>query len=335
MATTNPHVVIRTDGSTEIGLGHVVRCISLAHMLKDGFDIHFYAREMPNVLKKEITDKGWDITTIKQESDFFAVLTGKEIVVLDGYHFDSDFQKKVKATGSKLVCIDDLHNQYFYADTVINHAPGLDESVYKGLPYTKYLLGPKYALLRPEFLKENNSPKRKIKDKIENIFICFGGADIKNLSSKVLAWLPADSNYEVTVIVGSSFTGYKKLEKVISERKDLSVSVKSSLSAKEMREEMLKTDIGIVPASSILFEIIASRVPAISGYYVDNQYDIYQGFNNLDIFKGVEDFKQEKMVSALENIAGLNRLELIRNQQKVIDYKSSQRIFNVLIELAA
>ena len=123
-------VYIRTDGSPEIGLGHVVRCVSLAHMLKNDFTIHFFVLEIPDSLKNEITQNGWDVTFIDRESDFLNKLTGNEIVVIDGYQFDSEYQKEIKSKGCKLVCIDDFHDQHFYADLVINHAPGVSKDDY-------------------------------------------------------------------------------------------------------------------------------------------------------------------------------------------------------------
>ena len=43
-----------------------------------------------------------------------------KIVVLDGYHFDTNYQTKIKQKGCKLVCIDDLHDKHFVADIIIH-----------------------------------------------------------------------------------------------------------------------------------------------------------------------------------------------------------------------
>ena len=43
-----------------------------------------------------------------QKQGFLNKLTGDEIVVLDGYQFDSNYQKEIKNKESKLVCIDDV-----------------------------------------------------------------------------------------------------------------------------------------------------------------------------------------------------------------------------------
>ena len=51
--TLKPKVYIRTDGSPEIGLGHLTRCIALAYMLKKDFAITFVCKEIPEKISRE------------------------------------------------------------------------------------------------------------------------------------------------------------------------------------------------------------------------------------------------------------------------------------------
>jgi len=293
----NSNVYIRADGDSKIGLGHIVRCISLAHMLNKDFKIHFFTLKIPDTLRIEIIQNGWNMTVLEKESDFIKVLSGSEIVVLDGYQFDSDYQKKIKNTGCKLVCIDDFHSQHFYADLVINHAPGALEEYYGGEDYTKYLLGPEYALLRPEFLEVQASKKRIDSEEIKNIFVCFGGSDSKNFTAKVLSWLPKEG-YSVTVIIGNSYSNQKELSSVIKERKDLEIILKSSLSATEMRTEFQHADLAIIPASGISIEALVLGVPSVIGHYATNQLTMYKGMVNKKGFFDAVDFTRDKFVKA-------------------------------------
>ena len=327
-------VYIRADGSANIGLGHLVRCISLAHMLNSDFSIHFFALKIPVYLKNEIAQNGWDVTVIEKESDFLNKITGDEIVVLDGYKFDSDDQKQIKSKRCKLVCIDDFHNQHFYADLVINHAPGVIKDDYEGESYTKYLLGPDYALLRPEFLKETLHKKMDNSGDIRSIFICFGGSDSKNLTAKVLSWLPS-KDYSVTVVLGNAYNHQDLLNKVIEERQDLEIIMKNSLNAMEMENELEQADLAIVPASGILFEVISTGLPAISGYYIDNQKGIYAGFKALGCIIDAINFGKENFLKAMQ-IVNDKSLALIReNQTRAIDGLSKNRIEEEFKKLAS
>ena len=53
MAQKTPSVLIRTDGSNLIGLGHVYRCIALSQKLKKkGAKINFLVGTNPRIIKK-------------------------------------------------------------------------------------------------------------------------------------------------------------------------------------------------------------------------------------------------------------------------------------------
>jgi UDP-2,4-diacetamido-2,4,6-trideoxy-beta-L-altropyranose hydrolase len=317
-------VFIQCDGNSEIGLGHLIRCISLAHMLREDFKISFFCLSIPASIKQEIKQEGWTVHSLASDEEFEKYLSGLQIVVLDGYQFDSNYQKRIKDKAKKLVYIDDFHNQHMYADLVINHAPGVTEDDYEGEPYTRYLLGPKYALLRPEFLKNKRASTKEI-DEIKRLLICFGGSDIKNLTAKVLSWLPS-RGYTFTVILGSAYNLQSKLEEVIEERKDLKIVIRKSLNAEEMREEIEKADLAIVPASGILFEVIATSIPAISGYYVSNQKMIYDGFKKLGCFLDAYDFDKVSFTNCIDSLSVEKLKEIKAKQNQAIDQKSNQRL---------
>lgn len=318
-----PKIKIRVDGGPEIGLGHIVRCISLAHMLTNDFFIEFHSTALPDSLKKDIEGNGWICTDLKSEPDFFQALTGNEIVVLDGYHLDSDYQKKVKGHGSRLVCIDDLHEEYFYADLVINHAPSIKQENYQGEAYTKYLLGPDFALLRPEFLEKPGSDHSG--DTIKGLFICFGGSDVNNVTMKILSWLPS-KNYSVSVVAGNAYTHINDLNKAMEQREDLHIRLHNSLTAEEMKDELERADLAIVPASGILFEAISRNVPVISGYYFKNQKLFYNGFKDEGVFIDAVNFDHDSFNKALSVAENTNLSELLENQRKIIDFLSPERI---------
>ena len=333
MVSIKPVLKIRTDGSHEIGLGHVVRCISLAHMLKDDFAIHFFILKIPDSLKSEIKQNGWLVTVLEKESDFLNKLTGNEIVVLDGYQFDSDFQRQIKRRGCKLVCIDDFHDQHFYADLVINHAPGVSKDDYEGESYTKYLLGPHYALLRPEFLNSRKQEKMIYSESVNKILICFGGADSKNLTAKVLSWIPS-KDYSITVILGNAYVHHDALNQVIAERKDFEIIVKESLDAKEMRIELEDADLGIVPASGVLLETFYVNLPSVSGYYADNQKGIYKNSLEKQYIVGAGDFRRGLFIQAFENILDIEkRISICKRLKKTLSSKSTLKIKEYILEL--
>lgn len=294
-------IYIRADGSPEIGLGHIVRCMALAQMLKEDFIIHFVSKEIPENLVNEINENGFYSEIIPSEERFFSMLSGNEIVVLDHYGLDSTYQKKIKEIGSKLVCIDDLHDKEFFADLIINHSPGIYPKDYKAQSYTKYALGPEYALLRPVFL-EAAGIKKEIEG-VETVLICFGGSDFKNLTKEVLQVVEKNDKLErITVVLGAAYPYRESLDGII--KNNPKIKVLNSLDEKAMFSVIRSADLAIIPASGILFEVIAGGCIPLICYYADNQKELFNYFKKnktIPSFNAIE-FDEEELNMAISDI---------------------------------
>src|SRR5579862_8558861 len=96
-------LIIRVDGGSDIGLGHISRCCALADMLKDHFEINFYTRTNSKSVINDIENYCNKVFILnntisyKEEADnWIEFLKGDEIVVLDGYSFITYYQQKIK-----------------------------------------------------------------------------------------------------------------------------------------------------------------------------------------------------------------------------------------------
>lgn len=264
-----PKVYIRADASSQIGLGHLVRCIALAHMLKTSFKIIFVCRQIPSQIIKELNDNNFELLKIERDSSFFENITKGDIVVLDGYHFDIEYQKNIKAIGCKLVSIDDLHDKEFAADLIINHVPGVKLTHYNAKPYTKFALGLNYALMRPSFL-EQAKVQPTVNKKRETLFICFGGSDHKNLTEQSLLIIKPFINFsKIIVVTGPAYNSLNSLQQLI--HKDKRIIHYHAIEEQQMVNALKEAHVAIVPASGILFEVLTFKIPVITGSYIDNQ----------------------------------------------------------------
>jgi UDP-2,4-diacetamido-2,4,6-trideoxy-beta-L-altropyranose hydrolase len=292
-----PEVFIRADGSPTIGLGHLVRCSALAHMLKTDFQIAFFCKEIPDTLAGEFVAAGFGLKKINTEEEYFQQLKPKQIAVLDGYDFNTEYQRKVRNKGCGLVCIDDLHDREFVADLIINHAPGITQRDYKTQPYTRFALGPEYALLRPTFL-EQAKKKRKI-EKIETLLIAFGGADPKGLTKKTVKIAIQFPEFKkIIVVTGASFTPGSRFAEMIAS--DQRIEQRINLNEKEMLSTMIEADLAIVPSSGVLFEVLAAGCKTISGFYTDNQLHVYQNFKRSGSIIDAGHFDDAEIEEALK-----------------------------------
>jgi UDP-2,4-diacetamido-2,4,6-trideoxy-beta-L-altropyranose hydrolase len=326
MSSLKTKIFFRTDGNSQIGFGHLVRCYALAYMLKDYFEITFFCKEIPNTIFADLSSNGFICERIENEKEFFDQLTGSTIVVLDGYHFDTNYQKRIKAKDSKLVCIDDLHDKEFVADLIINHAPGIKASVYKAQPYSEFALGLEYTLLRPKFLVQ--ARKQRNIQKIETVLVCFGGSDSKNQTESVLQTLVEFSQFKkIIVVTGEAYHCTESFKRLIVS--DSRIDCHQAINEQQMLEYMLEAELAIVPASGILYEALASGCIVVSGSNIDNQIDIYKGFSSMQLIEETENLSEPK--DAILKI--LSSQMIIENN--IFDGDSGQRLlkkFKALIE---
>jgi UDP-2,4-diacetamido-2,4,6-trideoxy-beta-L-altropyranose hydrolase len=326
-----PEICIRADGSSSIGLGHLIRCSALAHMLKNEYTVNFYCKDIPETLIAEFKDNDFGVVRIHEEDEFLRHLNRQITVILDGYHFDNDYQKRIKASEAKLVCIDDLHDKDFVADLIINSAPGIKPQDYKALSFTQYALGLEYALVRPAFLEQ--SKKSRTVEKIETLLICFGGSDPDNLTEKtLLAAREFEAIKMIIVITGATYNSSHTIE--MHCRQDGRIKHLHNLNEKQMLDAMLISDLAIVPSSTILFEVFSVGMPVISGFYVANQMKLFRSFMKMELIYGAENFTDR---AGLMNSIGIalndNPMRLIVNQKKYFNGNAKQNFIQLFSNL--
>jgi UDP-2,4-diacetamido-2,4,6-trideoxy-beta-L-altropyranose hydrolase len=287
----------RCDASASIGLGHITRSISLATMLQSQWEITFCSKELPLLSEEHILSSGFNLIKLETEFDFFKLLNGSKIVILDGYNFDIQYQRKVKETNAVLVCIDDLHDSVFLSDLIINHAPLVFPRDYKAQAHTLFALGIPYILLRPLFI--NSFKNKPDYEKIETILICMGGADPLNITLNALSVVSKMVGInKILVITGPSYIYEDSLISVIEN--DERILHRKKLNESEMLNCLLDADLAIVPSSGILYETLATGTPAIIGMYTENQKLIYDYFVSKEYIFDGKDLSKVEIEKALE-----------------------------------
>jgi spore coat polysaccharide biosynthesis predicted glycosyltransferase SpsG len=282
---------LRADGNSQIGLGHVYRLLALAEMLKDEFGC-FFAINNPDTFtlqQIEKTCKGPILLNNNKEYvlphknrpgeemdfDLDEYLTGSEIVVTDGYLFGENYQSAVKAKGSKLVCIDDLAESDFFADVIINHAPGVKHSDYKKQKCAQLFTGLDYAIIRQPFL----TPIIEKKNFSLNAFISLGGSDYFRYSERLLDLTLRLNLFEsVHVLCSSSFSNellgtLKKME-----AESTRIKLHFNLDANQLVRLLDTCTHAFIAASTVLIEAYSRGLKCFAGFYTRNQQFMYQGF---------------------------------------------------------
>jgi len=325
--TKKTKVYFRADGGPKIGVGHVIRSLALAEMISSRFECHFIIRNVDQDLKKEIDQVCTSViilsSDIENEAQFICVeyLTSSDIVVLDGYKFDTEYQKTIKNNVKALVCIDDILAYHFVCDALINHAGGIKPEMYSSEKYTQYYLGLKHALLRKEF--RNSSMHERIYQKENSVFICLGGADPNNNTMNVLEIVKNQFNVEkYYVVVGFSNSSKEEIIKYIDDT-GLKAEILINLSPQEMVFYMSKCKTAITSPSTISYEFISNGGLLYLYLIADNQKNNMAYFLEAGIAFRLEDYP----ISESEQKASIQR------QSKLIDSNIKNRYLELFKSL--
>ena len=285
-------IILRADGNRQTGLGHLYRLIGLAECLKGAFSFCFLTRassavntipqHYETIIIPESISVNCEPSWLKK---IFSAMDS--IVITDGYQFDFSYQQSIKANGFQLVYIDDFASRAILADIIINHSPNVKKEDFEGSTYDKLALGTKYSLLRPTFLAQ--AGRKRTFTQIDVAFVCFGGSDFLDLTFKAVSGLlkiPAFKH--IHVVLGNAYI-HKKIYQTKKEHPSR-ISVHQNLSEQSLVDIMLCSNFAVAPASTILFELCCVGIPIFSGFYIDNQNLIYDGFLSSKAISGGGNF---------------------------------------------
>ena len=332
-----PRVIIRCDGGRNIGLGHVVRCLALADMLRDDFEILFALQETSEEVYAWIRNEGFSILILPSTEDFKADLHSLleavrpgNIVVLDGYAFKSDYQKSIRDIGCKIVAIDDLHAWHHYADVVINHAGGVRVSDYDCEVYTQLLLGYEYILLRKEFFQIKRTQPEP--GELKTFFVSMGASDVGGQTIKITEALLTWPSLDKMVLMLSSLNPHldrlRRLESAHIDR----IEIQYNLNAAQLIKAIESSQVVVSPASSISFESCAVGRYLMTGYTASNQLSIYHGLIQSGMAADLGDFNDLTKEDFLKKLTELNeqpeKMRMIDMQHQRINSGAVKKIRN-------
>lgn len=221
------NIAFRVDASVEIGTGHVMRCITLAEMLRQkGSTIFFLCKKYEGNLISFLKQKGF-VTIALSDNPFNQQEDANETIekiaslqidtiIVDHYGIDVTWERFLRPYAKNICVIDDLANRQHDCDILLdqNFYPNMEEKYRYLIPEScRLYLGPKYLLLRPEFYQISHRKRNEVR----NLLIFFGGSDPTNETMKALEALEnlQLKNIELNVVVGESNLNKEKIEWVV------------------------------------------------------------------------------------------------------------------------
>ena len=238
------NVLIHADAGPKVGLGHLSRCIVLAHLFKDeGASVLFITdyEEAKIILKKN------GFNTI----DFTSNISGN-LLIVDSYKWTEEDFKKYHKISKLLLVIDDLADRYISCDRYLNHNIFAQDLNLDKINCKDVYIGPEYALISQNFknLREN------MNNDCLDICICFGGSDEGQYSIPVVqALIQTDITCSIKVVshtdIEFDFSNFKNctVDKIIGKELSSVLTKQTTLicGAGQTSLEALCANINFIP----------------------------------------------------------------------------------------
>ena len=235
------NLFVRVDASKETGDGHFIRCFTLANRLKNKVNqIIFISNKLPLHFKNDIKKNNFKFKKINgythvQEDKYtknYDELINNDIdatvkilmkygnkinwLLVDHYGLNDFWEKKIRKYVKNIIVIDDLADRKHDCDILIdqNYHHNKNSRYMKLIPCsTIQLLGPKYAIIRPQFNRIRKICK--IRNQLKRILISFGGTDPTNETKKALLGLcKMNDRIKIDVVVGKSNPNKHEIKKI-------------------------------------------------------------------------------------------------------------------------
>jgi UDP-2,4-diacetamido-2,4,6-trideoxy-beta-L-altropyranose hydrolase len=196
-------ILFRADASHSLGSGHVMRCLTLAKELtRRGARVLFASRPIAGNWLDRIVSAGFPLVelpvaakegSLDQEVEagvLRAALNREGLrpdwLVVDHYRLDATWETELRSAVGRILVIDDLADRRHDCDVLLDSALLAPERYARLVPPDcRQLLGPQFALLRPEFAEERQ--RQSVRgEQVRRIVVSFGGTDPTHETLKAL-----------------------------------------------------------------------------------------------------------------------------------------------------
>lgn len=361
-------IALRTDASEHIGIGHVMRCLTLADILTArGGTCQFLCRVLPGPLEDTIINRGHAVTRLPTgpdaapEPSLYGAWLGvsqvqdadncisvfaqdpPDLLIVDHYALDATWENRVRPADTHLLVLDDLANRPHNCDLLLDQNLGRVPEDYNGYvpDHTVRLIGPDHALLRSEFAEARPAAlEERDKRPIRNLLISMGGVDQNDATSaiiRVLADMQLPGDMTLTVVMGPAASN---LDAVRSLSRTLPLQIEVLSNVTQMAPLMAASDIAIGGAGGTSWERCALGLPTFLLTIADNQMPAAQALQRTGAAVSIGDIRttgwqcklQSAMTRALQDTSWHS--SLITAAARVCDGHGAARVRDVVTKIS-
>jgi len=334
------NVLFRVDADKKTGLGHYTRCFALAGKLNGAAKSYFFTKT------KEVAGLNRDFETIrlnkefgfKKEIEFTRDIINKykiDVIITDINHKSTasnknnyyKYSNELSKLDPLLISFEDFNTHGTSSDYIVIPYVGADKINISDSDKTKYLLGPKYFIIRDEFLDRGN---KEIKGKAKNVLIAMGGSNLNNITESVVDCVSGITERLNLHIVEGPLDRLNS-DYISSVLRGSNNSFKIHTSPEKMYELMEMSDLGVFSSGLTQYEASAMGLPAIvisHNNYHKKISDEYAAMGSVISFGTYHSGREKKLRNTLNAIINDQdmRGNMSVNGRNLIDGKGTARL---------
>lgn len=341
-------ILIRADASITLGMGHIMRCLTLAAALKKrGHAVHFVTRLGSGNGENLILKQGFTCTSLPEselfDADHDAVLTRDtvrktfgmaDILIVDHYGLAAPWEQSLRPAAIKILALDDQANRLHDADWLLDQNYFRDAiSRYEMLvpQYCQRLCGPQFALLRGDFARVHLQARPR-SGPVQRILISYGGPDATGETLKSLEALCLIGFHDaVDCVIGASNPRHEKIAMTLKKLPQAQLHVQTD----RMAELMLCADLALGAAGTTTWERCCVGLPTIVTVVAENQRFSAQDLAQDGIIELAGEASQLDAPTLARHIQKLMADEAFRNEQssrslQLVDGTGCDKVLQIL-----
>ena len=337
-------ILFRVNASAKVGMGHLMRCLTIADHLKDtyGTENVFAVNDFQSGIKS-VSQKGYQLIRVGDslndavELDLLREFLNKysvDLFIVDMNHPSNKCLAFLKQNGKVAHFYDRNVLNTYDVDLVMNHHICLTDTIREDSG-KRYLFGPKYFVLAPFFHDKITEDYGK-----NRVFLNQGGGDPFNLTCKILCAIKSlGESFSLNIVTGAAYKKeYKKELNGILSNYPIPSRIYEDISYSEIFRLMKESCFAITAAGNTLYELSFLGIPSIVISHHDDHDIVAQRFEEKDacVNLGIGSQIKKKLISVsverfLRNTDKRNTISI--NAKTLVDGNGLQRVGKALMLL--
>ncbi|MES2176558.1 MAG: UDP-2,4-diacetamido-2,4,6-trideoxy-beta-L-altropyranose hydrolase [Gemmatimonadota bacterium] len=269
-----PLAVFRCDASLPVGGGHVMRCLTLADVLAGlGWRCAFATASGSVEVVPALAASRHEVASIDADhdsADMCAIWPAADLLVVDHYNRDAEFERGLRAWATRILAIEDLITRPHSCDILLDQTYGRTAADHAETHAGLCLCGSSFALLRPQFRAQRTQAlARRDGRPVSRVFVALGTTDIRDATSAVLdAVARAAPHVSVDVLLGGTSPNLATVRERIARMPN---TVTLHADASDVAQLMAGADLAIGTPGTASWERCCLGLPTILVTVADNQ----------------------------------------------------------------